>query len=403
VGCGFYGVHFPNPRIGYAVASSSEAPAVYVAKTEDGGNTWRLWATPPEASPEKVVFLDANTGFMKAYTGTLYSTTDGGQTWSQATAAYAARDIKFADPEVGWTIGGSYGNQLSYTTDRGRRWTSRTISFPAAPNAFSLPRRDRAYAVGPHGMVYRYRVVPVSYQAAAHSLDAPIMPGFDSPVFAQVATLTDVVAKLRAKLSTTAAGQLSTQTLAPSTVANAAEASTQTSTPPSVQTGSFTQSAEAPASGTAAASQSQAPSTGGSATGTFQQSTDAFVAPVPPNSAPPSAGFQQDIGTGPVPGGYLDICCAPLIQQLETTANTFATTVPSFSTRFRNLNLILEGFNFLNTVVNQANTLRQSIRALRQAKNAQAAAIALNTVQTQVNGISSSGGFVQDTTLPPQP
>lgn len=117
VGCSFYGLHFPNPKIGYAVANSSEAAAVYVAKTEDGGNTWRLWATSPEASPEKVVFIDANAGFMKAYTGTLYATTDGGQTWSQATPAYAARDVKFADPEVGWTIGGSYGNQLSYTTD----------------------------------------------------------------------------------------------------------------------------------------------------------------------------------------------------------------------------------------------------------------------------------------------
>ena len=98
-----------------------------------------------------------------------------------------------------------------------------------------------------------------------------------------------------------------------------------------------------------------------------------------------------------------DTCCGSLVQQLDTTANAFATDVPAFSQRFRNLNLILQGLNFLNSVANQANTLKQSIRALRQASNPQAAAAALNTVSTQVNGISSSGGFVQDVSTPPQP
>jgi hypothetical protein len=99
----------------------------------------------------------------------------------------------------------------------------------------------------------------------------------------------------------------------------------------------------------------------------------------------------------------MDSCCGPLMQQLETTANSFATNVPTFSQRFRNLNLILEGLNLVNNIVSQANTLKQSIRSLRQAKNAQAAAVALTTVQAQVGTISSSGGFVQDVSTPPQP
>jgi hypothetical protein len=43
------------------------------------------------------------------------------------------------------------------------------------PNAFSLPARDRAYVVGDHGMVYRYRIVPIEYSAKG-ILDAPAMP-----------------------------------------------------------------------------------------------------------------------------------------------------------------------------------------------------------------------------------
>ena len=38
-----------------------------------------------------------------------------------------------------------------------RRWGR----VPAGINASSLPARDRGYVVGDHGMVYRYRIVPI--------------------------------------------------------------------------------------------------------------------------------------------------------------------------------------------------------------------------------------------------
>jgi hypothetical protein len=78
--------------------------------------------------------------------------------------------------------------KLSYTTDGGRRWTSRSFQFPTGVQAFSLPRRDRGYAVGDHGMIYRYRVVPAT-QTVAKSIAAPAMPVFDSPLDKQVAAL----------------------------------------------------------------------------------------------------------------------------------------------------------------------------------------------------------------------
>ena len=59
------------------------------------------------------------------------------------------------------------------------------MRFPARVYGFSLPRRDRGYAVGDHGMVFRYRVVPVSY-AAPNALDAPIVGTFASPLDEEV-------------------------------------------------------------------------------------------------------------------------------------------------------------------------------------------------------------------------
>jgi photosystem II stability/assembly factor-like uncharacterized protein len=66
--------------------------------------------------------------------------------------------IVFSGPEVGWSF---YGKLMSYTTDGGRRWASREIAFPAEVNAFCLPTSQRGYVVGDHGMIYRYRIVPV--------------------------------------------------------------------------------------------------------------------------------------------------------------------------------------------------------------------------------------------------
>jgi len=120
-----------------------------------------------------VFFLDANTGFIRkgSHGGPLYKTSDGGATWNPG-AAIQGSTFLFADPGVGWSFN---GRELYFSTDGGQRWTSREFKFPVEPNAFSLPARDRAYVVGDHGMVYRYRVVPIEYTAAG-ALDAPAMP-----------------------------------------------------------------------------------------------------------------------------------------------------------------------------------------------------------------------------------
>lgn len=381
--CTLWTLNMVSSSVGYILGRVGyEKPEILVvAKTTDGGASWSLTAVQGPGTMfdyngsqwMSSFFTDENNGVLATGGDRLYATSDGGKTW-RGLPGTAPGPVQFADPDVGWSF---HVNKLSFTTDGGRRWSSRSVSFPAWADAFSLPRRDRAYVVGEHGMVYRYSVVPVDYQAAAHSIDAPAMPGIDSPVPGEVATLNDVVAKLRAKLPAPAPGQ------------SAAQLATQ------------------PVAQTSSQAGNPGPAQAGVPSGSFQQdTTGASTTGAVPGSSPTGAGasgFPQDAGTGPVAGGYMDSCCGPLIQQLETTANSFATNVPAFSQHFRNLNLVIEGLNLVNSIVGQTNTLKQSIRSLRQAKNAQAAAAAFNTVQTQVNGISSSGGFVQDVSTPPQP
>jgi hypothetical protein len=116
------------------------------------------------------------------------------------------RTIQFADPSVGWAM--RY-NGLSYTTDGGKRWSSREFQFPAMQNAFSLPRRDRAYVVGEHGMIYRYSVVPESTAMSAKILPAPAMPPLDNAVLAQIQKLETSLDRIDAVVSGAGSGAVS--------------------------------------------------------------------------------------------------------------------------------------------------------------------------------------------------
>ena len=238
IGCNVGRVQFVSPSVGYLVAKTKcvgpcEFPPI-LAKTEDGGDSWRFFIGPGD--PEVVgatdlFFTDENTGIVRTTDGKLSRTTDGGATWKGLVASVGNYgSLIFADPEVGWAL--EYHERMSFTVDGGNTWNSRPFRFPASPQAWSFPRRDRAYLVGEHGMVFRYRVVPAAEPLKASSLLAPVMPAFASPVEKQVPELGTFVQDL-----TTVVEQLpdSTPTALPATAAASAPADA-----------SFTQDAAAP-------------------------------------------------------------------------------------------------------------------------------------------------------------
>jgi photosystem II stability/assembly factor-like uncharacterized protein len=204
VACNWVRLQFVTPTVGYAVAVSYAAPDfVFLAKTVDGGAAWTITTGRVTGKAEDAVFLDENTGYVRVGywdSGQLFKTEDGGKTWT-GMAGSPGLGMAFADPEVGWAFG---NRKLSFTTDGGRRWNSRTFAFPADVTAFSLPRRDRGYVVGEHGMIYRYRIVPAA-ENVPKSIAAPLMPVFDSPLDDQVEKLPGQLASLE-KSAAAAAG-----------------------------------------------------------------------------------------------------------------------------------------------------------------------------------------------------
>ena len=156
--CDWQRVQFVTASMGFAIGSVPGVDVVFVAKTADGGSTWSLSSAPVKGDPRDAFFVEALTGYVRTGypdSGQLFRTADGGRTWS-ALAGSPGKRLQFADPGVGWAF---HYRKLAFTTDAGNRWSSRDVALPAAVNAFSLPRRDAAFLVGDHGMVYRYRIV----------------------------------------------------------------------------------------------------------------------------------------------------------------------------------------------------------------------------------------------------
>lgn len=174
--CTWSKLSFPTADIGYAVGFISGTQFTILAKTSDGGATWSLRTIDglTGQGAGDVWFFDPNTAIMRtgdSATGQLYKTTDGGATW-KPTAGNRGQKLRFAGSQVGWSF---LNNEWHFTVDGGQRWNSRNIAFPATVEAFSLPQPDRGYVVGDHGMVYRYRIVPVDYKVKS-MLEAPTMP-----------------------------------------------------------------------------------------------------------------------------------------------------------------------------------------------------------------------------------
>ena len=163
--CEFAKLFFLNERTGWAISNAGARDAGFtVARTQDGGDTWESWVALPgeDAREGSIYFTDENHGALLTG-GKFFYSADGGKTWTGATGQASGKpNIQFANDKVGWAI--RY-RTMTYTVDGGPHWVSRDIAFPASVEAFSISRPDSGYAVGEHGMVYRYRVVPIEYTA----------------------------------------------------------------------------------------------------------------------------------------------------------------------------------------------------------------------------------------------
>jgi photosystem II stability/assembly factor-like uncharacterized protein len=326
VACPLEAIRFASPTVGYAASRELENGASVVVKTEDGGVTWRIASALADGSRARAVhFRDEVNGLIRGYQK-LHATADGGITWREvaATIPAAIGPLGFADAEVGWSI---QGTTVSSTTDGGRRWTARETAFPTPVVAFSAPRRDRAYVVGTHGMVYRYRTIPVAEAMPARSLPAPLMPGIASPLDEQMTALDTLVDAIEADIA--AMPDAPTDSIA--------------SVPPDV---------------------------GGADSALADPDVDGGV-------LPPASGFTT-------------ACCAEGLNHLYLLISAVAQSLPQFLSHNQNENLLLVGLRMLTDLPQQFGDLKAGLRAFRQAGDKESAMQALAQVVMAADALRQS-------------
>ncbi|MCB0713603.1 MAG: hypothetical protein KDD67_14845 [Ignavibacteriae bacterium] len=100
-----------------------------VARTTDGGITWRAKQVLPDQNLTDILFTDRQNGWLISNgwffrsEGTLYKSTDGGEEWEEVELpeSYKPMEVFFRDPNNGWLVGD--GSRLLKTTDGGKEWS----------------------------------------------------------------------------------------------------------------------------------------------------------------------------------------------------------------------------------------------------------------------------------------
>lgn len=350
-----------SSRTGYVLAQWSHpdepnATAIVMFVTNDAGEHWT--AIPPtlrDCCGPEAFFTDLNHGVVLYNNGKTYLTEDGGRNWRVLlsgsvglTSGGQTPPMRFADPTVGWVVGESPDNsdsyRVSYSIDGGQHWTmSRNIPFPGGRGTnlkFTFPRRDHAYVIGPHGMIYRYRIVPTTTYVGIKGLPAPLMPAFGAvELSAKADAIRRDIEQLRAKLPQPSAGSATTEV-------------------------------------------SGAPAGGNSG---FTQSSDL-------SGQDAAAGFVQD--SSPASAALGD-CCSADLQQLQSDTAGFVSQVPTVTSQYRPLNLVVAGVQLATNLLNQGQNLWKQFRAFKHAPNATAASLALQQLSTSLDTVqqTSSTGF----------
>lgn len=145
----FYGVHFHDANIGWAVGSTGK-----IFRTSDGGATWvkqPIYAGMTILNG--VSFVDPSTGWVVATGGAIFKSIDGGTTWTSQTSGTvsALKEVLALDSQNAWVVG-SAGTVLR-TTDGGASWTGVPSGVTEDFYGCHFRSSSRAWMVGANGVI----------------------------------------------------------------------------------------------------------------------------------------------------------------------------------------------------------------------------------------------------------
>lgn len=160
---------FVTPQVGFAgggAAIDMGTSVAAISKTTDGGSTWANAVIPTtKHTVDSVHFWSEKDGLVLLASGQTFWTADGGGTWTGSVNPPAWRSY-YASGGGKIIVGvNQSGRQAGYSFNGGRNFSSRPLGLPALVREVTFPDATHGYLVGQHGMVYRYRIVPIDYSS----------------------------------------------------------------------------------------------------------------------------------------------------------------------------------------------------------------------------------------------
>ena len=156
----FAAASFASAKVGWAAGVHGQAKAGgSIAKTTDGGATWRV--------QKRISGKDGSGGFLdvacpsvlKCYAlkrgtlGGVWATSNGGATWTRhklpGTSVYEA--IDFVDGVTGYAVGNS--GKIAKTTDGGVTWVLQASGVSGRLHGVCFTSVDNGFAVGANGVI----------------------------------------------------------------------------------------------------------------------------------------------------------------------------------------------------------------------------------------------------------
>jgi photosystem II stability/assembly factor-like uncharacterized protein len=179
LGCMVQQIQFVSASVGFMGGGAPIDMGTDVAsfsKTADGGQSWAHSVIPAtKHRVDSIHFWSEKDGLVLLASGQTFWTADAGATWTGSVNPPSWRSY-YASGEGRIIVGvNENGRQAGYSFNGGRNFTSRPLGLPALAKAVTFPDARHGYLVGQHGMVYRYRIVPIDYSSQG-MIAAPAAP-----------------------------------------------------------------------------------------------------------------------------------------------------------------------------------------------------------------------------------